>query len=195
MSLAAVGFVGAGIPVERLAGQTVTTVPPMTRAAGPSLVVLVRHAEKATEPAADPDLSPAGVERAKALAEALVTLSPNAIIVTSTRRTAQTAAPLAAKYGVRPEAVALAGAAAHIAAVADAVMKHDGVVVVVGHSNTISAIIKALGGPEMRDLCDSEFNNLFVLKPGVGGKPAELIRVQYGAPDPPRAPGCPSMGN
>ena len=194
------GLLGASASAGRLAAQTAMAGQPatagrsMSAITGPSLVVLVRHAEKATAPASDPDLSAAGVDRARALADALVNLAPTAIIVTPTRRTAQTAEPLAKKYGVTPETVPLAGGQKHIDAVAEAVMKHEGVVVVVGHSNTIPAIIKALGGPEMPDLCDSEYNNVFVLKPGVDGKPAELIRAQYGAPDPPRAADCAALG-
>ena len=58
-----------------------------------------------------------------------------------------------------------------------------GVVLIVGHSNTIPLIIAALGGPKMPDLCDSEYANLFVLEMPTSGPP-RLIRGKYGAPDP-----------
>ena len=163
-------------------------------AEGPSLVVLVRHAEKAAEPAADPDLSPAGQERAKALLDALQHVQPSSIIVSATRRTGQTAAPLASKFKAPTYIVSLAGGTAtHVNAVADAVRKLRGVVVVVGHSNTVPAIVKALGGPALPDLCDSSYATMFLLQPGKDGKAASVVRAQYGAADPAAATGCPAM--
>jgi hypothetical protein len=66
--------------------------------------------------------------------------------------------------------------------VADQVLKHaGGTVLVVGHSNTIPAIVGALGAPQPRDLCDSEYDQLFVVVIGDTGPP-RLIRSRYGAP-------------
>lgn len=151
---------------------------------GPSLVILVRHAEKAAEPAGDPPLSPAGQERAKALAEAMLGLQPSAIIVTATKRTTETASAVAAKTGLSPQIISLAGGGAvHLAAVVEAVNKASGVVLVIGHSNTVPAIVKALGGPAFPDICDASYANLFVLQPAMHGKPAQVVRAQYGAAD------------
>jgi phosphohistidine phosphatase SixA len=164
------------------------------QATGPSLVILVRHAEKAPEPAGDPPLSVGGAERAKALLEALGNSQPSSIIVSPTKRTAETAAPLAAKFGITPQVVPLTGGGpAHVAAVADAVRGRQGVVVVVGHSNTIPAIVKALGGPALPDLCDASYATMFVLQPAKDGKPATVVRAQYGAADPPGAATCAGM--
>lgn len=183
-TLLAVATLSAGVPASLHAQAT----------EGPSLVVLVRHGEKAPEPAADPTLSAAGQERAKALLEALAHLQPSAIVVTATRRTAETAAPLAANFGITPQVMALAGGTAnHVNAVADAVRKARGVVVVVGHSNTIPALVKALGGPSLPDLCDSSYATMFVLQPAKDGTPASVVRAGYGAADPPAATGCPAM--
>ena len=69
----------------------------------------------------------------------------------------------------------------HAKAVAEQVMKHAGeTVLVVGHSNTIPAIVGALGAPQPRDLCDSEYDQLFVVVLGDTGPP-RLIRSRYGA--------------
>ena len=184
---AARSLYGAGFGASDLRAQT---------ASGPSLVILVRHAEKATEPAGDPPLSAAGAERAKALVDALANAKaqPTSIFVSTTRRTAETAAPVAAKFGVTPQAVPLTGgAAAHISAVADSVRSKTGVVLVVGHSNTIPAIIKALGGPAMPDLCDASYSWMFTLYPAKDGKPATVLASQYGAADPPTAESCTPM--
>jgi broad specificity phosphatase PhoE len=74
--------------------------------------------------------------------------------------------------------------AAHVREIAATVRGQaaGGLVVVVGHSNTIPAIIAALGGPTLRDLCDGEYSRLFTLVfPREG--PPRLIRSWYGAPD------------
>jgi len=70
------------------------TFAPRALFAQPSLVVLVRHGEKATEGGSDPSLSEAGKARAQALADAMAMTRPNAIIVSSLKRTAETAAVL-----------------------------------------------------------------------------------------------------
>jgi phosphohistidine phosphatase SixA len=93
-------------------------VAPRALSAQPSMVVLVRHGEKATVGGSDPSLSEAGRARAQALADAVAMTTPNAIIVTSLKRTAETAAVVAAKTGVAPTVVAIdGGGAAHVAAV------------------------------------------------------------------------------
>ena len=62
-------------------------------------------------------------------------------------------------------------------------------VLVVGHSNTVPAIIAALGGPAMEELCDSDYSSLFTLAL-VPGQPARLVHGHYGAPDPLSSADC-----
>ncbi len=163
-------------------------------AAQPSMVVLVRHGEKAAVGGSDPSLSEAGVARAQALADAMAMLTPNAIMVTSLKRTAETAAVVAAKTGVAPTVIGIdGGGAAHVAAVAAAVRKASGVVLVVGHSNTVPAVVTALGGPKLPDICDASYATMFVLTPGTEGKPAQVLRTQFGAADAPQATSCAGM--
>lgn len=148
-------------------------------AAMPDLVILVRHAERATEPAGDPALTPAGEQRAQALVPALAGLRVNTILTTQFRRTRDTAAPLAQALGVQPRVVDAKGAA-HVQAVADAVRAQSGVVLVVGHSNTVTAVLAALGGPKLADLCETSFHHAFVLQPAV--QPPRWGQFSYGAP-------------
>ncbi|MCA0374703.1 MAG: histidine phosphatase family protein [Gemmatimonadetes bacterium] len=163
-------------------------------AAQPSLVVLVRHGEKEAQPADDPSLSAAGVARAQALADALAHVTPSTIVVSTRKRTVETAAVVAKQRGITPTVVSLdGGGAAHIRAVADAVMKASGVVLVVGHSNTVPAIIGALGGPKLPDICDASYATLFVLTPARAGQPVQLVRSQYGTPDAAGAATCAGM--
>lgn len=154
-----------------------------TRAqSGPSVVILVRHAEKAAVAGNDPPLSELGTQRAEALAAAVAASLPRTIIVTPLQRTAMTAAVVAKQTGVTPQAIPLdGGTATHVAAVAAAVNKASGVVMVVGHSNTIPAIIKALGGPALPDICDATYSHLFVFTPAHDGVPSSLVMSRYGA--------------
>ncbi|MBV8036339.1 histidine phosphatase family protein [Roseateles sp.] len=153
----------------------------------PDLVILVRHAERAAEPAADPGLTPAGEQRALALAQALAGTRVDAILTTQFRRTRDTAAPLARAQGVQPQAIeARRGAAAeHVQAVADAVRGQAGTVLVVGHSNTVPAILAALGGPRLPEICETSFHHIFLLRPGAG-----WMQLGYGAPGVAPAAGC-----
>ena len=147
----------------------------------PTVVILVRHAEKAAQPAADPPLTDAGLARAKALAAVAKDAGVNAIITTQYVRTKATAEPTATALNVTPDVVNAGPLPAHAKAVADQVLKHPGgTVLVVGHSNTIPAIVGALGAPQPKDLCDSEYDQLFVVVLGDAGPP-RLIRSKYGA--------------
>ena len=156
-----------------------------------TVVIVVRHAEKASATDRDPVLSEAGTSRANALAAALQDAGVSAVITTQFQRTRLTAQPLADKRGLTAEVVqAVPQADVHARAVADAVRKHEGgTVLVVGHSNTVPAIIAALGGPKMPDLCDSAYSNLFIVVLGEPGG-ARLVRSRYGAADPPADATC-----
>lgn len=156
----------------------------------PELVILVRHAEKAALPLSDPGLSDAGRARARALADALADAGIGAIFTTQLRRTRETAAVLAERSGVTPIAIESGPGAseAHVAAVVAAVRDQRGRVLVVGHSNSVSRIATALGAGSLPDLCDSSYGHALVLVPGRHG-PA-LLRLRYGAPDPPSGEDC-----
>ena len=80
---------------------------------GATEILLIRHGESAAaslgqpfplvDGHADPELAENGREQAEQLAERLATSHIDAIYVTSLRRTAQTAAPLAEKLGLTPQ--------------------------------------------------------------------------------------------
>lgn len=153
-------------------------------------VVLVRHGEKVDE-SADPDLSEAGKVRAEALRRVLAAFPVERVMVTQYKRTQQTAAPTAEANHLTPIVVQARGGAPVFA---DSIRKAPAgsTVLVVGHSNTLGAIIEALGGPALGDLCDREYATLFVLELQPG-RPVKLIRATYGTPDAPEATTCPSM--
>ncbi len=158
-----------------------------------TVVVVVRHAEKAVVEAGnnDPPLSEAGSARAAALREALEGMHFDAVIATERQRTQATAGPLAREHGLAPEVVSLRHGPAHVDSVAAAVRRHAGnTVLVVGHSNTVPAIVHALGGPRMPDLCEAQYSNLYVLVLRPGAEP-RYERRTFGVPDAQGADVCP----
>ncbi len=108
------------------------------------------------------------------------------------RRTAETAEPTAVARGLTPVVVPIRGdVASQAAATAAAVraLPAGSAALVVGHSNTLGAIIGALGGPKIGDLCDAEYATIFVLEMAPQA-PVRLLRASYGVPDAPEAVAC-----
>jgi len=139
-------------------------------------IIVVRHADRAGT--AD-SLSTAGVERARDLAQAAKMAKLQAIYVTDTRRSRDTAAPAAAMAHVTPEVYDAKGYEALIKRI-----RQDhagGSVLIVGHSNTVPDIIRAAGGPEVDAIGENEYTGLYVV--AVTGTPicgATLVQLQYG---------------
>ncbi len=154
------------------------------------LVVVVRHAEKAPAPANDPVLSEAGKVRSVALDAQLRGLPITDVVVSQLQRTALTASVFVTRTNATVHVVPIGadGVPAHARAVADTVRAilttygHTGVLVV-GHSNTVTPIVQALGGPAMPSLCDSQYSRLFTLRSNAGSN-VKLQRSTYGAADP-----------
>jgi broad specificity phosphatase PhoE len=154
-------------------------------AADDKLVFIVRHAEKANATDPDPSLSDPGKARAIALAATLRDANITDILVTPRKRTHETADPLSDARQLTMHVVGFGSSTPeHVAAVAAAVRAATGnAVLVVGHSNTVHLIIEALGGPRLTELCDAEYDNLFVVRLSPRG-PSSVVRAHYGAPDP-----------
>jgi phosphohistidine phosphatase SixA len=148
-------------------------------AAAQGTVFLVRHAERedaaqGSAPAmkADPSLSAAGRARAASLADMLEDAAITAIFVTEFKRTQETAAPLAKALGIVPVTVGSEDAATLVARLS----KITGNVLVVGHSNTVPDLIKALGVTSAVTIGDNDYDNLFVV---MAGKPPRFVRLHY----------------
>lgn len=157
-----------------------------------TVVYIVRHAEKADPAAADPPLSPTGEARARALAERLAGARLDAVLVTQYQRSRATAAPALAAARLAPWLIPTRGGELpHLEAIAAAVRGPlaGRTVLVVGHSNTVTAILHTLGGPELPELCEAEYAHLFVVVLRPGAPPAARLE-RYGAPDPPGADAC-----
>ena len=169
------------------AGQP-ASAPPAT------VVIVVRHAERAPGQG-DPPISEAGQARARALAEIGKAAGVSAVITTQLQRSRQTAQPLFEALGIMPVVVTTqSDVAKHAADVAAAVRQFTGkTVLVVGHSNTVPAIVAALGGPRYADLCEPEYDTIITLVlDAEGGGGARAVRSRFGAATPVDA-SCASM--
>jgi len=145
-------------------------------------VYLVRHAEKA-DASADPVLSEAGQARAATLAAAMTDVHPGHIFTSPLQRTRLTAEPTAAYHSVTIEPVGFdGGAAAHVAAIAERVraLPDDAVVLIVGHSNTVPLIARALGYAEAADMPECEYDRMTMLH--LAGDETHSQVTRYGAP-------------
>ena len=147
-------------------------------------VIFVRHAEKTAEPADDPLLSLAGqqraVELARQLVDADVVAGIDAIYATPYRRTVDTAQPLADALGLP---ITSYDAADTETIMEQIVRKHKGkIVLVVGHSNTLPALIGNMGASKKVPLIDEyEYDNIYIVSIPWFGK-TKTIRLRYGEP-------------
>lgn len=143
------------------------------------LVFVVRHAERADASSstastmgADPLLSALGEARAAKLASMLADSGIKAIFCTEYKRTQDTAKPLAAKLGLTVQSSPASDTAGVVAKIKAG---HAGdIVLVVGHSNTVPAILKAFGGPDVT-IGDNEYDNLFIIVPASG----TMTRIRF----------------
>jgi phosphohistidine phosphatase SixA len=140
-------------------------------------VIVIRHAEKSTEPAGDPDLSIPGEDRAIALTRFLRHDPVDAIFVSEYRRTQQTAAVLARQRGVTPVVVKADETATLVEKIK--ALPKDAVVVVVGHSNTVPEILTALGVKEKVSIRDDEYSRVFVVTPTLDPGAMQLLEFAY----------------
>lgn len=139
-----------------------------------TVVVVVRHAEKATDDPRDPALSAAGLARAQALAERLAASPPTVVYSTQFLRTRDTAAPTASAAGVevsvRP--VDAANATRYAADLARDLhaLPPGSTALVVGHSNTVPGIVAAISGQPVPDMPETEYDRYtLVVLDGKGG--------------------------
>lgn len=165
---------------------------PDPNAPKPRTLVLVRHAEKA-EPKADapkdpdPSLSEIGKQRAEALVRMLGDAHFTHIWTSEYKRTQETAAPLAAKFGLKPvpfPARDVLGLSERLRG-----MPQGSIALVVGHSNTLPALVRSfnlnlgnLGGGT--DLAENEFDRLVVVSFVAPEAPCALLEMRYGPPNP-----------
>lgn len=148
-------------------------------------VILVRHAEAVANAGNDPELTDAGRARAAALADALRNAGVTAIFTTHYRRTIQTGEPTARAVNAPLIAEKIGGGAGGLDAYVRRIVqvvheKHAGsTVVIVGHSNTVPALVQAFGGVDAGEIAHDAYDALFVVTTGAPGS-GRVIRARYG---------------
>lgn len=152
------------------------------QAPSPTVVYLVRHAEKKTDNPSDEDpyLTRDGFARAEDLQEHLADVEIHALFSTPYRRTRQTLAPLAEDKDLEIQPYE----AHDFAALAEKINREYAgqTVVVAGHSNTVLELAEAFGAKRPKEkLADHEYHYLFrVVKKG--NQPATVEVGHYGQP-------------
>ena len=147
----------------------------------PATVILVRHAEKEAEPKADPPLSAIGRARAAAVVEMLRDAGVDVVYHSNRLRTFETARALGDSLKVALVEVPLTKLDPWVADLVARVRKDGGgkVSVIVGHSNTYAPVITALGGPQIEEIADPRYDDVFILTVQ-DGKPTRMVRAKYG---------------
>ena len=131
----------------------------------PAVFFLVRHAEKA-DAGADPELTPAGRQRAADLAGLLLDAGISAVHSTDYVRTRDTAAPLAQRLGLE----VLSYDPRQLDAFATQLRTQGGRHLVVGHSNTTPDLAAKLGGEAGTEIDEPrEYDRLYVVTISDGG--------------------------
>ncbi len=125
----------------------------------PLVVFLVRHAEK-QRPGSDPSLTEAGKARAEALANVLRDSQISAVHSTNYKRTRATALPFANQISKKVQIYNPRDHRSLIKKIKAAGGRH----LVVGHSNTVPALVAEFGGESGRPIAEpTEFDRLYIL--------------------------------
>ncbi|WP_170113387.1 SixA phosphatase family protein [Ahniella affigens] len=166
-------------------GGSAHAVTPDSESAPPvTTVVLLRHAEKQAV-GKDPELTDAGQARAASIASRYCQTGVRLVVATEYRRTQATAEPCAKLAGQPVQVLAINQ---DLNAYADALKQKilaeaaGGKVLVIGHSNTVPAIIQAWTGQAVTPISDTEYDRWFELQIATDGQ-VRLQESRYDATD------------
>ena len=129
-------------------------------AAAAGTVYVIRHLQK--EAGEDPPLTPEGHAGASALASMFDDSGIGAVFSTPTRRTVQTATPLAVQLGLPVTRYD----PANVPALIEAARAIPGNILVVGHSNTVPDLVAAFGGEKPPAMTEQDYGTIFVVTHG-----------------------------
>ena len=149
--------------------------------ANSTVVIVIRHAEKVSVSAPDPELSEAGQARAALLVrmfgETQGTGRLDAIYTSSALRNRMTAAPLAARLGIVP----IVAPSDDPKGLAHRIVRENSGkrVMVIGHANTVPDIVAALSGQsDIPPIGEEEFGTMYIVTvPRIGH--ANVLRLSY----------------
>ena len=142
-------------------------------------IYLVRHAEKDLSDVntKDPNLNGLGLQRAVDLEKIMADKNIAAIFSSNFKRTLQTAAPLAQKLKLEP----IIYEPSETKLLAEKILREykGKTVLIVGHSNSILAQTRALGGyPSFTEIQDTDYRNL--IKVIINGSDIKTEELKYG---------------
>lgn len=152
----------------------------------PRTVIVVRHAEKAAEPAADPPLDERGRARSVRLVALLGSSGVTHLFASEFQRTQETLRPLSAALGANVTVVGARDLRALLSAL-DNLPRHS-VAVVAGHSNTVPEIVAALAPGSFLvqraraslELTEADYDRIFcVTQWGPEPKDASVLELRY----------------
>jgi broad specificity phosphatase PhoE len=159
-----------------LAAAALLTLPAATAAEPPTVVFLLRHAEKEEGP--NPPLSDPGRQRAQQLAELLAEAGIGSIHSTDYPRSTETVRPLAERLGLE----ILLYDPAELEGLATRLRAAGGRHVVVGHSNTTPTLVELLGGSGGAEIDEAgEFDRLYIVAMAEGAAVSTVL-LRYGEP-------------
>jgi phosphohistidine phosphatase SixA len=138
-------------------------------------IYIVRHAERLDQ-SSDSPLSADGVARANRLRDILRGAGITHVFTSSLRRTIDTGKPTADALHLVPRPMPVATGPA-VAEQLAALAPHDRAFVV-GHSNTVPELLRALHVAAPIAIEDSEYDNLFIVVPQKDAPPL-LLRLKY----------------
>ncbi len=143
----------------------------------PVTAIIVRHAEKAAEPADDPPLTDDGQRRAALLARLAGSSGASSVYATQYLRTQQTVEPLAVELGLtiqQRDAGDVDGLVQQILA------ENKGqTVVIAGHSNTVPMLVEKLTAKPVPAIEETDYDNLYVVTAWALGQ-GTALRLRYG---------------
>ena len=149
--------------------------------ANSTVVIVIRHAEKESVSAPDPPLSAAGEARAALLEQMFGQPTGagrlDAIYISSALRNRMTAAPLAARLGIVP----IVAPSDDPKGLARRIVRENGGkrVMVIGHANTVPAIVAALSGrSDIPQIEEREFGTMYIVTVARIGR-ANVLRLSY----------------
>lgn len=135
--------------------------------AQPEQIFLLRHSEKGNSN--NPSLTDKGKLRANNIAKQLLSVKPTQLFSTDYNRTQQTIAPLAKATSLKAQSYD----PRELVQFAGELKLLNGVVVVVGHSNTTPQLVKLLSGHRV-NIEEDEYDKLYELR--LHGDKYQLIR-------------------
>ncbi len=153
---------------------------PIVAMADDTMIIVVRHAEKASDDPKDPGLSEQGKIRANKLAEILKHSDLEAVFTTQYKRTQQTGLPAASQAGLalQVRAATRENSKTYAAELLKEIRKkyRGRTVLIVGHSNTVPEIVKQMTGIDVAPIDESTFDRFYLI---TLGKKVRLISSSF----------------